>query len=607
MKSLILGSNITSLQAQRRLGDASALRASSSEKLSSGLRINKASDDAAGLAISASLNADNRVYGQAIRNVNDGISLLTIAEGALQALTSITTRQLELAHQSANGSLTAAQRKALGQEADALTKEFNRITESTTFNGIAVFDTTGKGLSIQSGYSSISLKIGDSLVSTQSTGTLNTTQAINLGGVPEKIVAVDVNNDGIDDMITLIGSVLHYRIGNGDGTFQSGITIAGAAGISDFEVGDLNNDGYQDVVFSNWDETEITAMLGSADLTFTQSYASPHLSGSVDGFGMADFNNDGHLDVITRTRMYLGNGDGSFTRKDFTTPLRSGNDITAVDINNDGLKDLLLVGNEGYDSILLGTGDGTTFVTGPQTLQMGYTVAAGDFNRDGFVDLIGSFSGNTHSIYFGNGDGSFRFGHNNLGNGAAFVNAQTLDINGDGILDVFATSGGGLSQLLIGRGDGTFDVSLTNNIGEQSYYASISDWNNDGAKDIFLATQSGVIGIVTNATTTNKVAFMDLYTLTGARESITQLHDILEKINLEKSSIGAFRSRLEVSLNNLHAQRVVTSEAASRITDVDVAEESSKLLRATILEQVGASILAQANQSPALTLKLLQF
>ena len=125
--SITINSNLA-LNAQRRLGQSTQSVQQSFTRLSSGLRINKASDDAAGLAISESLNVDARVYTQGIRNLNDGISLTNIAEGAMQELTNITIRQRELATQSANGTLSLQQRQALNQEANALVDEFNRIT-----------------------------------------------------------------------------------------------------------------------------------------------------------------------------------------------------------------------------------------------------------------------------------------------------------------------------------------------------------------------------------------------------------------------------------------------------------------------------------------------
>jgi flagellin len=137
-------SNIASLSAQRRLNRSTDAVASISESLSSGQRITSASSDAAGLAVSSSLNLNARVYSQAIRNINDGVSLLNIAEGALQELSSITMRQQELAEQASNGVYSSVQRQALHNEVYALVNEQNRIIASTKFNGLGLFDGTLK-------------------------------------------------------------------------------------------------------------------------------------------------------------------------------------------------------------------------------------------------------------------------------------------------------------------------------------------------------------------------------------------------------------------------------------------------------------------------------
>ena len=110
--SITINSNIAALNAQRRLGQSTQSLRDTFSRLSSGLRINKASDDAAGLAIAESLKVDERVFNQAIQNANDGISALSIAEGSLDALQNITTRQLELAEQAANGVNSLEQRQA---------------------------------------------------------------------------------------------------------------------------------------------------------------------------------------------------------------------------------------------------------------------------------------------------------------------------------------------------------------------------------------------------------------------------------------------------------------------------------------------------------------
>jgi len=149
--ALGIGSQVVSLGAQRRLNATSEAAATSMSRLGSGLRINKASDDAAGLAIATELSSSRKIYAQAIRNINDGISMLTIADAAAENLSVIVTRIQELAEQSANGTFGIEQRKALHAEARALTDEYNRIRSTTTFNGIDVVKGLSDGVLIQAG------------------------------------------------------------------------------------------------------------------------------------------------------------------------------------------------------------------------------------------------------------------------------------------------------------------------------------------------------------------------------------------------------------------------------------------------------------------------
>lgn len=134
--SISVGSNTTSGTAQRFLEATGKKLSDSFSKLSSGQRVNKGSDDAAGLAISESLKAQARIAGQAIRNTNDGISTIAIADGALGEVANILARLAELASQSANGTLSVAQRSVVQNEFVALGSEIERISQVTEFNGI---------------------------------------------------------------------------------------------------------------------------------------------------------------------------------------------------------------------------------------------------------------------------------------------------------------------------------------------------------------------------------------------------------------------------------------------------------------------------------------
>lgn len=148
--TLSLASNIDSLHAQNQLRKISSDLSVRYERLSSGLRINSASDDPAGLAMADGLRADALIAAVAIRNANDGLSLAAIAEAALDEVYNLLSRMAELATQSSNGAYTMSQRSALSSEFLALGSEIDRISRTTEFNGFALL----------SGSSNITLQVG---------------------------------------------------------------------------------------------------------------------------------------------------------------------------------------------------------------------------------------------------------------------------------------------------------------------------------------------------------------------------------------------------------------------------------------------------------------
>jgi flagellin len=138
----VINTNIASLNAQRNLNTSQSALQTSLNRLSSGLRINSAKDDAAGLAISDRMTSQIRGLNQAVRNANDGTSLAQTAEGALQETGNILQRMRELAIQSANSTNSASDRKSLQSEANQLLSELNRISTTTNFNGLTLLDGT---------------------------------------------------------------------------------------------------------------------------------------------------------------------------------------------------------------------------------------------------------------------------------------------------------------------------------------------------------------------------------------------------------------------------------------------------------------------------------
>jgi len=182
--------NLPAIAAQRNLGAASDRLNQSYQKLASGLRINRASDDAAGLAIAENLKSDSTLASVAIRNANDGISVISIADQALGQIGNILNRLSELAQQSANGVYDVTQRLALQNEFSALTSEIERIAVTTAFNGIDLLS-NGQNLVFQVGFD------GTSLSQLGYEGIQGTLQAIGLAdaGSSASIYSVSANTE----------------------------------------------------------------------------------------------------------------------------------------------------------------------------------------------------------------------------------------------------------------------------------------------------------------------------------------------------------------------------------------------------------------------------
>jgi flagellin len=179
---LRVNTNIASLTAQRNLSSVSSRLTGNFSKLSSGLRVANAADDAAGLGISERMRSQIRSLGAAGRNAQDGISLVQTAEGALNEGSNILSRMRELAVQASNGTLSTDDRNTIDAEVQALVSELGRISDSTTFNGVNLLDGSATTASIQVGINdgeTIDVSLEDTSTSTLGVNSLDVTTASN--------------------------------------------------------------------------------------------------------------------------------------------------------------------------------------------------------------------------------------------------------------------------------------------------------------------------------------------------------------------------------------------------------------------------------------------
>ena len=239
---LVINTNVQAANAQRNLGVTGSKMGKALEKLSSGLRINRAADDAAGLAISEKLRAQVRGLGQGARNAQDGISMIQTAEGAMNEVHGILQRMRELAVQAGNSTLSGADRTAIGEEVLTLKNEINNIASRTKFNGLSLL--TG------------SLTTTDNGTGTAKVGTLLTTN-----GPDAMVSSWDVSKLSAGSTYTIA------RTSATTATLTSGTTVLNAT-VSD---GTIGADGRMTINFTGSSQSASVTIVGAAAKTVDET------------------------------------------------------------------------------------------------------------------------------------------------------------------------------------------------------------------------------------------------------------------------------------------------------------------------------------------------
>lgn len=616
---ITINSNIASLKVQSRLAESSTSLSRAFERLSSGLRINRASDDVAGLAVAETLKSNRVVLAQGVRNLNDGVSLLSVADAAVEELINITTRVLELAEQASNGTLGVAQRKALDEEAQALSEEFTRIAQSTRFNNSSLFDGSFGELRLQAGYGEAG-SISSSLGGVIGDGTFSAAISFNVGDAPRGVKLGDFNSDGYLDMVAgdQGDDAVSVLLGDGAGGFSTAVTYSVSGASRSLDIGDVNNDGTLDIVTGDYDTGTITVLTGDGEGGFAAgvSYSvEPNMREVV----LKDFNSDGNLDVLSTSldnpviSISLGNGDGSFgASTSFATAGNGTRHSVAADFNGDGILDVAISNSvDNLVSVFSGNGDGTfsLFQTFSADGAPG-EIASADINADGKMDLVvGDFSGGDVLVLAGAGDGTFSVSQNIAA--AESTGSITLaDFNGDGLPDLVASANFSEKFFIYENdGSGSFVGPLSIAAPDSLREIVVGDLNADGILDVVTAIENidAVAVILGNSVTgIGPIVPFSLETRADALQAIAPLERKIDQLSLQRAVIGAFQSRLEVAINNTESRVVNLSLAESRVRDVDVAQEAARLVSLSVLQDAGIATLAQANQTPELVLTLLE-
>lgn len=623
--------NLFALSAQRSLTKANAELGRVFERLSSGVRINRASDDAAGLAISSNLHVNSRIYGQAVRNGNDAVSALSVSEGALDNLTSLLIRMRELATQASNGTLSTKQRQALHTEAQALKDEFQRIQSTTRFNGQLLVSDGESQVGIQLGIGSQAvLNIGLGISGTTSTTTAGASygshDASTAASESTDGTAVgDFTNDGLSDLVTISATDgrVNVYLSDGSAIDSSGAYFTDAISplATAVQTGDFNNDGLADFAVTFTDGTVAAYTNNGAGF----DRFDVNISSGIINTGVApvitDVNGDGFDDIVVASGgdLYSLVSDGSGSFSETSSGSTVGGTITSFTIGEyDGSfgPDVMLK-HSGSGSIYYLKNDGTGNFNGPTatTASGAHVLSVGDISGDGNADLVTS-NGGGFTVYQGTGSGGFTGG--TFYAVAGGFNLASGDYNGDGNLDILIDDGNSTVYFYKGDPSGNFnlDFGLQAPVAGLTSMINTGDINGDGYADVIGSNQGGSdvyqwisvedSGGGTTTTTTTTLKSFSLLSANAAKNAMTTIDNASTLINRTKGDVGAALGRISVALGALQSLRDGSEEAASRIRDTDVAEDSSSYLHLQIKQNTASAILAQANVLPELLLRLLQ-
>lgn len=561
MAGMVVQHNLNAINANNKMNINVSGTKKATEKLSSGYQINRAGDNAAGLAISEKMRSQIRGLSQATKNANDGISLIQTAEGGLNETHSILQRMRELADQSANGTYQDdTDREAIQLEVDALKSEIDRIASSTEYNGMKLLDGSLGGTT---------------------TGT--TDFGARYGVLISANTVVDGANNKLKENLSLEGATLTSSV--------NGVTVTLADTASG--VGGEN---------AQWDATGTTLTI---NLKAGQSYSQSQINDLIKNATMAKADAAGTPQASTPADVELKLKSGVFTfQKAETFKTSAGVRATSDDTD---LVEYLINGtdqNDGYADTIKFTSN--NYGEDTRKLKIATDVAAGKewvatttANNEGTGIKDGEFT-----LHLATGVEYTEEDIQNLLKQAGLDYTVTLTDSKtpDGDKSFYAqkvvaeadataieigktTEGAGLgSDKLTGTGKGlTFQIGA-NGVEDQRVTLSVGDMS---------STSIGVGGA-------------DVSTQDAANKAIDMVDAAVKTVSMQRAGLGALQNRLEYTVNNLTTTNENLTAAESQIRDTDMATEMINYTKNNILQQASQAMLAQANQQPQAILQLLQ-
>ncbi|MEZ2739840.1 flagellin N-terminal helical domain-containing protein [Comamonas jiangduensis] len=596
--AMTINTNIVSLNAQRNLGLSGNSLSSSMQRLSSGLRVNSAKDDAAGLAIAERMNAQAKGLAVAARNANDGISLAQTAEGALGKMGDMLQRMRELAVQSSNATNSDNDRKALQAEVSQLRSEIDRVAKTTTFNGTKILDGSFAG-----GVFQVGAGAGDNIT----VGGITNAKASALSNVTYgSNVTATVKASSITNLDVIATNTLSIRVGS-DAAINLGPIAEASSGQE--RLGQVVS-----AINAKTADTGVTAFLVAGDVEGDYTVALRSESGkgvSLNGFTEAT------------------TGVGRNTSVGMLATQKTAYDNLIADIDG------LIAGTALADFAIA---DVKQIVTDAAALNFADTTA--DATRDAAVTMLQNFiiSRSTTASQAANATSMATAVEWSLDGGAPITNAAptvtALQTALSALKEPLATAFEQQQTANLGTIQTSF-AAVQNAAGGTAFDAALGNLNTSltaagmtaiaaptlgatataeqlkAAKDLAVADtnyqlESG-FGIKTSQVTAHKgMDALDIGTQAGAWEALKSIDSAIDQVNSARADLGALQTRFEKSIENIDIMNENISAARGRIVDADFASETANLSRAQILQQAGTAMVAQANQLPQQVLSLLQ-
>ena len=607
---LVVNTNMAALNSQRHLGINNSQLSKSLERLSSGLRINRAADDAAGLAIATKFGAQVRGLNQAVRNANNAISLVQTAEGGINNQTNILQRLRELAVQSSSDDNTPSDRATLSSEANNLIAEFTRISNTTEFNTMALLDGTfsGKYFQIGANYAQLAtFDIGDARgksvgrraeYSADVADGVTTATNANFGGSELKIngygVAATSSSDDQYSVLEIsstslatIGSAASFDFMiNNTAVNIAFTTSATAASVVDTIVSAINAASITNVsaytIGSTWalrgtKGTDIELAVSTAG-----GIAASTFSDVLSYFGLGAVSTMFGSVAASGSDVYNANGQSSALAKAVAiNAIKSNTQVTATTQKN------VVTGSSAVTGGSIASGD--VYING---VNIGAVTVTTNDGTGALVSAINAQTSTTGVTATTDANGKLVLTASDGRN----ISVTTKDSTTRGILNL--TSGQYTNGTAIFRS--TVKLNSESEISLTGTLADLYEGTNDYTKTTDTSKSIAVDG------TTYNIAAVKVDTQNNAQAAILTIDAAMNGINLLRSKIGAIQNRIEFTVANLQVASENMSASESRIRDADFAYETTQFTRNQILVQAGTAMLAQANTSQQITLQLLR-